>query len=81
MATAHSQAAATDEVLVDTATGVATTTATAASAVGPSAVDALGLIAVDADDKQSGSSSNKRRFFPRVKHLMTREWEPVSFHE
>ena len=25
------------------------------------------------------ASGSKRRFFPRVKHLLTREWESVSF--
>jgi len=29
----------------------------------------------DDDDAVPGTPSNKRRFFPRVKHLLTREWE------
>ena len=32
----------------------------------------------DDDDAVPGTPSNKRRFFPRVKHLLTREWEYVS---
>ena len=82
MATEHSNSlgsqTAADVVLVDTAGGGGGgDVAAATAAVGPT--DALvGLVAVDpADDKQS-DNGNKRRFFPRVKHLMTREWEPVS---
>lgn len=32
----------------------------------------------DKDDEDGPESGSKRRFFPRVKHLLTPEWEPVS---
>lgn len=32
------------------------------------------------DDGGGGTPSGKRRFFPRVKHLLTPEWEFVSYH-
>jgi len=32
----------------------------------------------DEGDVAPGASTSKRRFFPRVKHLLTREWEYVS---
>ena len=32
----------------------------------------------DKDDDDGVGSASKRRFFPRVKHLLTAEWEPVS---
>ncbi len=32
----------------------------------------------DKDDEDGAGSASKRRFFPRVKHLLTAEWEPVS---
>jgi hypothetical protein len=32
------------------------------------------------DNNDDGTPSGKRRFFPRVKHLLTPEWEFVSEH-
>ena len=35
----------------------------------------------DDEDGGIGASASKRRFFPRVKHLLTREWEYVSVQD
>lgn len=32
----------------------------------------------DKDNSETTGSASKRRFFPRVKHLLSSEWEPVS---
>lgn len=40
---------------------------------------AVSVAAVEKNDiEEALASGAKRRFFPRVKHLLTREWESVS---